>query len=291
MVLGRGELRPAVLARLGHGELEEALGRAVVEPVHDLTGDDAVGFRVVGKDFDIHPLVDDLADLFLGAVRQGDSRRIGHAAEHDSDLFAELVDEDRGGLGLAQRAGELTQGLGHQARLEADVTVAHLALDLRLRYECGHRVDDDDVDGARPDQHVGDFQRLLAGVRLGDEQRVGVDAQLLGVIGVERVLGVDERGDAAALLRVRDRVQRHCRVVRQHAVREKAVSRWHDNVEGRLKPTILDGDDILVGIWRLGEHPEILHDQPRTRGQPVLPRSHHSTILVSRCREQARFIS
>ena len=43
-------------------------------------------------------------------------------------------------------------------------------------------------------------------VGLGDEQRVGVDAQLAGVVGVERVLGVDERGHTAGLLRVGDRV-------------------------------------------------------------------------------------
>ena len=40
-----------------------------------------------------------------------------------------------------------------------------------------HRVDDDDVERAGADQHVGDLERLLAGVRLGDEQGVGVDAR------------------------------------------------------------------------------------------------------------------
>ena len=60
---------------------------------------------------------------------------------------------------------------------------------------------------ARPDQHVGDLQRLLAGVGLGNQQAVGVDAETLGVVGVERMLGVDERGDPAGALRVGDRVQ------------------------------------------------------------------------------------
>ena len=46
-------------------------------------------------------------------------------------------------------------------------------------------------------QHVGDLERLLAGVRLGDQQLVDVHAEVAGVRGVERVLGVDERGDAA----------------------------------------------------------------------------------------------
>ena len=35
---------------------------------------------------------------------------------------------------------------------------------------------------------------------------------LLRVLGVERVLGVDERGDAALLLHVGDRVERECRL-------------------------------------------------------------------------------
>ena len=75
--------------------------------------------------------------------------------------------------------------------------VAHLALDLGARHERGHRVDDDDVERRRAHQHVGDLERLLAGVRLGDEQLVDVHAELARVRGVERVLGVDERGDAA----------------------------------------------------------------------------------------------
>ena len=105
-------------------------------------------------------------------------------------------------------AGELAQRLRHQARLQADVRVAHLALDLGLRHERRDRVDDDDVDRARAHQHVGDLERLLAGVRLRDQQVVDVDAELLGVVRVERVLGVDEGGDAAELLRLGDDLQR-----------------------------------------------------------------------------------
>ena len=62
---------------------------------------------------------------------------------------------------------------------------------------------------AGADQHVGDLQRLLARVGLGDEQRVGVHTKLLGVVRVERVLGVDESGDPAGLLGAGDRMQRH----------------------------------------------------------------------------------
>ena len=51
-------------------------------------------------------------------------------------------------------------------------------------------------------------KRLLAGVRLGDEEGVGVDAELGGVLRVEGVLGVDEGSDAALALRVGHGMQR-----------------------------------------------------------------------------------
>ena len=92
------------------------------------------------------------------------------------------------------------------------MAVAHLALDLGAGHQRRHRVDDDQVERAGADQHVGDLERLLTGVGLGDQQRVGVDAERLGVVGVERVLGVDERHDAAGRLGVGHRVQRDRRL-------------------------------------------------------------------------------
>ena len=71
-----------------------------------------------------------------------------------------------------------------------------------LRHQGGDRVDDDDVDGAGADQRVRDLEGLLAGVGLRDQQLVGVHAERLGVVRVERVLGVDEGGDAAGPLGV-----------------------------------------------------------------------------------------
>ena len=93
-------------------------------------------------------------------------------AEHHADLHADLVDEDDGGARLRDRARELAQRLAHQPRLQAHVRVAHLALDLGPRHQRRHRVDDDQVDRARAHQHVGDLERLLAGVGLGDQQVV-----------------------------------------------------------------------------------------------------------------------
>ena len=68
--------------------------------------------------------------------------------------------------------------------------------------------DDDDRDRAGAHQRLGDLERLLAGVGLGDQELVDVDAELLGVDRVERVLGVDEGADAALALLLGDDVQR-----------------------------------------------------------------------------------
>ena len=59
-----------------------------------------------------------------------------------------------------------------------------------------------DVDRAGPHEDLADLERLLAGVGLGDEQILDVDAELLGVVDVERMLGIDVGGDAAGLLHV-----------------------------------------------------------------------------------------
>src|SRR5699024_2627555 len=101
--------------------------------------------------------------------------------EHHADLLTELVDEDRGGAGVVQGAGHLAQGLGHQAGLQTDVAVTHLTLDLRLGGQGRHGVDDDDIDGTGSHEHIGDFQCLLTGVRLGYQQRVGVYTEFAGV--------------------------------------------------------------------------------------------------------------
>ena len=89
-----------------------------------------------------------------------------------------------------------------------ELHLAHLAFDLGLGRQRRHRVDDHDVDRAGAHQHVGDLQRLLAGVGLRHQQILHVDAELLGVGRIERVLGIDERRRAAAALHFGDHLQR-----------------------------------------------------------------------------------
>ena len=107
---------------------------------------------------------------------------------------------------------QLPEGLGHEAGLQAHLGVAHLALDLGLGNQGRDRVDDDDVDGAGADEHLGDLEGLLARVGLGDEEVVGVTPSFLRVVRVERVLRVDERREAARLLGFGDDVEGESRL-------------------------------------------------------------------------------
>jgi hypothetical protein len=60
-----------------------------------------------------------------------------------------------------------------------------------------------------PERHICSAisKALLAGVGLGDEQLVEAHAEVRGVLGIEGVLGVDDRGDAALGLHRGDGVQ------------------------------------------------------------------------------------
>ena len=106
-------------------------------------------------------------------------------AEHHANLFANLVDEDERGARLGDGAGQLAEGLRHEPSLQADVGIAHFAIELCLGHQGGDRVDYQHIDSARADQGFSDFERLLAEVGLRDEQVVGVHAEFLRVDGVE----------------------------------------------------------------------------------------------------------
>ena len=87
------------------------------------------------------------------------------------------------------------------------MAVAHFAFEFGARHEGRHRIDDENVDGARADQRVGYLERLLAGIGLGNQQIVDIDAKLAGICRVERVLGIDEGAGAAAALRFGNHMQ------------------------------------------------------------------------------------
>jgi hypothetical protein len=98
--------------------------------------------------------------------------------------------------------------LAHQAGLQAGQRIAHLAFDFGLGRERGDRVDHDQVHGAGAHQAVDDFQGLLAGVRLADQKIRQVDAQLLRVLHIQRVFGVDKGAGAGLALHLGDDLQR-----------------------------------------------------------------------------------
>src|SRR4029077_11588181 len=120
----------------------------------------------------------------------------------------QLIDKYSNRVRAVEIGGELADGLRHEAGAQTDVGVAHLAFDLGARGQRAPRVDDDDVEGAGTDEGVGDLERLLAGVGLGDQQIVDVDANCPGVDRVDGVLGVDVGADAAVALGLGNNVHR-----------------------------------------------------------------------------------
>ena len=111
-----------------------------------------------------------------------------------------MVDEDDHAIGFLDGGGELAQSLAHEAGLEAGQRVAHVAFEFGFGGECGHGVDNDQIDSAGAHQAIDNFKGLLAGVGLADEQVLQVDAQLLSVLNVQGVFGIDESALAADFL-------------------------------------------------------------------------------------------
>src|SRR3954466_10234122 len=123
-------------------------------------------------------------------------RRLGRS-EDDADLHADLVADEEGRTVAIADRGELAKRLRHEPRLQPHVLVAHLTFDLRLRHQRRDGIDDEEIDGAAADQGFRDLERLLTRVGLRDEEVLDLDPELLRVVHVEGVLGVDERGAAA----------------------------------------------------------------------------------------------
>ena len=107
----------------------------------------------------------------------------------------------------AQAAGGIAAFIDAEHALDPDYA-KRLGVDTDSLLVSQPDTGDQDVQRAGADQHVGDLERLLTGVGLGHQQRVRIHAELLGVIRIQRVLGVDERGDATCGLGVGHRVQR-----------------------------------------------------------------------------------
>ena len=84
---------------------------------------------------------------------------------------------------------------------------ADIALNFVLGRQGRDRVNDNHINFPRANQRFGNFQGLLAVIRLGDEQFLSFNADFLRVIGVQRVFGVNEGAGAAELLGLGDHVE------------------------------------------------------------------------------------
>src|SRR5512133_91801 len=182
----------------------------------------------------------DLADVHAhrGVEFEGITAGSGlWVAEHDTDLHADLVDEDHAAVRFGDDTGQLAQRLGHQTGLQSHMGITHVALDLSLGHQGRHRVDHQHVDGTAAHQCFGDFQGLLTGIRLRDQQVIGLDAQLAGITDIQGVLGIHEGCDAAGLHGLGNDVQGKGRL----AGRLRAID-FHDpsarhttNTQGHIK--------------------------------------------------------
>ncbi len=129
------------------------------------------------------------------------------------------------------------------------MAVAHLALELGARHQRGHRIDDQHVDRTGADERVGDLERLLARIGLGDQQLVDIDAELLGIAGVERVLGVDEGASSPGALRLGDDVERQGRLARafRSVNLDDATARQAADTEGDIEAERAGRDHLDIG--------------------------------------------
>ena len=91
--------------------------------------------------------------------------------------------------------------------MESDLVLAHLALDFCLGSEGGDGVDDDDIYGSGADDLIGNLHGLFAIVGLGEVEGVDIYAKRGGIVGIERMLSINEDGTSALLLAFGDSVE------------------------------------------------------------------------------------
>ncbi|MCY1541391.1 hypothetical protein D9M68_770800 [compost metagenome] len=159
--------------------------------------------------------------------------------------------------------------------MQAGQRIAHLAFDFGLGHQGGHRVDDDEVNGTRAHQRVGDFQRLLARIRLRDQQIGEVDPQLGGVLHIQGVFGVDERAGAADFLHFGDDLQRERGLARgfrtidlDHAAAGQAADAQRDVQPERPRGNHLDVvRDLVVAVAHDRALAELLFDLRKRGGK------------------------
>ncbi len=155
-------------------------------------------------------------------------------------------------------AGELAHGMAHKAGMAAHLAFPHDAFKFRLGNKRSHRVDDHQIHRVGTHQHVGDVQRLLAVVRLGNEQFIDLHAQAGGIVGVQRMFCVHKSCRPPHLLTFGDDMQSQ----RGFARRLGAINFRHTatrdaaDTEGEIQPDGTGGNDRNTNMGVVGK----LHD-------------------------------
>ena len=90
--------------------------------------------------------------------------------------------------------------------------VAHFSFNLRPRDQRCHRIYNKNIYRSAANQHFRDFKCLLAGIRLGNKQFIGVHAKLFGIMNIEGVFRIHKSGDTTSFLRFCSNMQRKGRL-------------------------------------------------------------------------------
>ena len=143
-------------------------------------------------------------------------------------------------------AGQLAERLTHETRLQANMRVAHVTLDFRFRYQRRDGIDHDHINRARTHEDFTDLERLLTSIGLRDQQVLDVNAQLLAVLDVQRMLGIDVGSDASLLLGIRHNMQaQRCLAAGLRSVNlGHASARNSTNADRRIKIDRTGGDGL-----------------------------------------------
>ncbi|QTK78213.1 hypothetical protein AT6N2_C0285 [Agrobacterium tumefaciens] len=210
-----------------YAEVDKLAGLGNAFTIHDVEFDLLEGRRhLVLDDLDARLVADNLF-AFLDSANTADVEANGgvelervtagrrfRRTEHDANLHTDLVDEDDHAFRLGDRSGQLAQRLAHQTRLKTRQAITHLAFDFRPRRQRRNGVDHEHVNRAGAHQRIGDLKRLLARIRLRDQQALQIHAKLAGIDRIKRMFGIDEGADAALLLGFRNGLQRQRRFTR-----------------------------------------------------------------------------
>ena len=86
--------------------------------------------------------------------------------------------------------------------------VTHLTFDFCFRHQCCYGVNDNDIHRTGAHQHVGDFQRLLTRVWLGNVEIIDIDTQFTGVLWIQSVFRIDKGTGSALPLGLGDNTER-----------------------------------------------------------------------------------